>query len=216
MSDDVLGGEAPDPRRRAALVKPTSVAGGLGIAAAVYPFLASLAPSERAKAAGAPVAVDVASLPPGGLATLEWRGKPVWILHRTPDMLASLKEIEPLLVDPTSQRTSQQPVYARNPGRSIKPEYLVTVALCTHLGCVPSFAPERGAVEKAWPGGFYCPCHGSKFDLAGRVFKDVPAPTNLLIPPYRYADATRLLIGEDPARWRRPTPRVSPVEGRDE
>jgi len=199
MTDEILEGDVPDPGRRAALVKATAAAGGLGIAAATYPFLASLAPSERAKAAGAPIAVDVASLPLGGLATVEWRGKPVWILHRTPDLLASLREIEPSLVDPGSERTSQQPPYARNRDRSIKPEYLVTVALCTHLGCVPSFVPERDAVEKSWPGGFYCPCHGLKFDLAGRVFKDVPAPTNLVIPPYRYAGANEIVVGEDGA-----------------
>lgn len=199
MVDDTLDSEVRDPKRRAALVKATAAAGGLGIAAAGYPFLASLAPSERAKALGAPVAVDIGRLLPGDLMTVQWRGNPVWILHRTPDMLASLKEIEPELVDPDSQRSSQQPEYARNQGRSTKPEYLVTVALCTHLGCVPSFVPERGAVEKGWPGGFYCPCHGSKFDLAGRVFKDVPAPTNLVIPPYRYAGATEVVIGEDPA-----------------
>lgn len=199
MVDDTLQSEVPDPKRRAALVKATAAAGGLGIAAVAYPFLASLAPSERAKALGAPVAVDIGRLPPGDLMTVQWRGNPVWILHRTPDMLASLKEVEPLLVDPHSARSSQQPEYARNQGRSTKPEYLVAVALCTHLGCVPSFVPERGAVEKGWPGGFYCPCHGSKFDLAGRVFKDVPAPTNLVIAPYRYAGATEVVIGEDPA-----------------
>ncbi|MCL4798924.1 MAG: ubiquinol-cytochrome c reductase iron-sulfur subunit [Burkholderiales bacterium] len=199
MTDDVLEGDAPDPARRTALVKATAAAGGLGIAAAAYPFLASLAPSERAKALGAPAAVDIGRLPPGELMTVQWRGKPVWILRRTPDMLASLKEIEPELVDPDSERSSQQPQYARNRGRAIKPEYFVTVALCTHLGCVPSFVPERGAVEKGWPGGFYCPCHGSKFDFAGRVFKNVPAPTNLVIPPYRYSGASEILVGEDPA-----------------
>ena len=131
--------------------------------------------------------------------TVGWRGRPVWILHRTPQMLASLETAAPLLVDPQSERTSQQPDYARNRERSIKPEYLVTVALCTHLGCVPTFVPQPGAVEKDWPGGFYCPCHGSKFDLAGRVFKDVPAPTNLVIPPYKYVGSTEILVGVDSA-----------------
>jgi len=199
MADSTIPADSPDPQRREALVKGTAVAGGLGLAAAAYPFLASLAPSERAKALGAPVEVDLGGIAPGALETVEWRGKPVWILRRTPQMLASLEQDEALLLDPSSERASQQPGYARNRARSIKPEYFVTVALCTHLGCVPTFTPEPGTVQANWPGGFYCPCHGSKFDLAGRVFKAVPAPTNLVIPPYKYAGEARIVIGEDGA-----------------
>lgn len=200
MTESTLAdGDIPDPKRRETLVKATAAAGGLGLAAVAYPFLASLAPSERAKALGAPVEADLTGLAPGALETVNWRGKPVWILRRTPQMLASLEQDEAMLRDPNSERTSQQPAYAQNRGRSIQPEYLVTVALCTHLGCVPTFTPEPGSVEPDWPGGFYCPCHGSKFDLAGRVFKAVPAPTNLVIPPYKYLGETRILIGVDTA-----------------
>jgi len=200
MNDSIpADDDSPDPKRREALVKATAAAGGLGLAAVAYPFLASLAPSERAKALGAPVEADLAGLALGALETTEWRGKPVWILRRTPQMLASLEQDEALLLDPDSTRTSQQPGYAQNRARSIKPEYFVTVALCTHLGCVPTFVPDPAAVQPDWPGGFYCPCHGSKFDLAGRVFKAVPAPTNLIIPPYRYVSESRVRIGEDRA-----------------
>jgi len=196
MTESTLAdGDIPDPKRRETLVKATAAAGGLGLAAVTYPFLASLVPSERAKALGAPVEADLAGLASEALETVEWRGKPVWILRRTPQMLASLEHDEAMLLDPNSERTSQQPAYAQNRGRSIQPEYFVTVALCTHLGCVPTFTPEPGSVEPDWPGGFYCPCHGSKFDLAGRVFKAVPAPTNLVIPPYKYLGETRILIG---------------------
>jgi ubiquinol-cytochrome c reductase iron-sulfur subunit len=193
---DQLPEEVPDPKRRKALVKVTATAGGLGLAAVAYPFLASLAPSERAKALGAPVEVDVTRLASGAIETVEWRGKPVWILHRTAQMLASLKSDDALLLDPDSKRTSQQPGYAQNFARSIKPDYFVSVALCTHLGCIPTFRPEPGSVQPDWPGGFYCPCHGSKFDLAGRVFKGVPAPSNLVVPPYEYVGAQRILIGK--------------------
>jgi ubiquinol-cytochrome c reductase iron-sulfur subunit len=200
MAESTLSGEVPDevpdPRRRKVLVRATATAGGLGLAAAAYPFLASLAPSERAKALGAPVEVDVARLASGAIETVEWRGKPVWILHRTDQMLASLKSDEGLLLDPDSKRASQQPEYAQNRARSIKPDYFVSVALCTHLGCIPTFRPEPGSVQPDWPGGFYCPCHGSKFDLAGRVFKGVPAPSNLVVPPYEYVGAQRILIGK--------------------
>jgi ubiquinol-cytochrome c reductase iron-sulfur subunit len=200
MAEPTLTGEVPDEgpdlKRRKALIKATATAGGLGLAAAAYPFLASLAPSERAKALGAPVEVDVARLASGAIETVEWRGKPVWILHRTEQMLASLKRDDALLLDPASKRTSQQPAYAQNGTRSIKPDYFVSVALCTHLGCIPTFRPEPGSVQPDWPGGFYCPCHGSKFDLAGRVFKGVPAPSNLVVPPYEFVGVQRILIGK--------------------
>ena len=187
----------PDEDRRRLLAGATAAAGGLALAGASAPFLASLAPSERAKAAGAPVELDLARLKPGELATVEWRGKPVWILRRTPAMLSGLSSVRAQLSDPDSQVESQQPSYARNPTRSINPGILVTVSLCTHLGCIPTYRPEPGSLQSGWPGGFYCPCHGSKFDLAGRVFKGSPAPTNLVIPPHAYADAGGLVIGVD-------------------
>ena len=178
----------------------SSTAGVVGIAATSVPFVASMSPSERARALGAPVEVDAGSIRPGELKTVEWRGKPVWVLRRTADMLASLRSHDDLLADPHSSRRAQQPDYARNDVRSVKPDIAVLVGICTHLGCVPIFRPEPGAADigASWPGGFYCPCHGSKFDLAGRVFKNVPAPSNLEVPPHRYAGASSLLIGEDP------------------
>lgn len=197
MADGTTFDDKPDSERRKLLVQATSVAGGAAIAAATYPFLASLAPSERAKATGAPVEFDIAPLAPGRLHTLEWRGKPVWVLRRTPEMRASLTGVERLLIDPDSEVRSQQPAYARNQGRSINDEVFVSVALCTHLGCIPSYYPQPGSVEPDWPGGFYCPCHGSKFDLAGRVYKGSPAPTNLVIPPYRYQGSSTVVIGLD-------------------
>ena len=175
----------------------TAAAGGVAAAGAAVPFIASLAPSARARAAGAPVEADIESLKPAALRTIEWRGQPVWILRRTPDMLQRLAAAEPLLIDPGSRVGSQQPDYAKNPTRSIEPEVLVTVALCTHLGCIPTYYPESDSLQPGWPGGFYCPCHGSKFDLAGRVYRGSPAPTNLVIPPHRYLSAGRLVVGED-------------------
>jgi ubiquinol-cytochrome c reductase iron-sulfur subunit len=187
----------PDPYRRRMLQRATSAVGGLSLAAAAYPFLASLAPSERARAQGAPVEADLTPIAPGALATVEWRGKPVWILRRTPQMLERLAAARAELADPESEVSSQQPSYARNPVRSIQPEVFVTVGLCTHLGCVPSYRPEPDSLQPGWPGGFYCPCHGSKFDLAGRVFKGSPAPTNLVVPPHGFVSAQRLVIGEE-------------------
>lgn len=191
--------DAPcNPSRRLLLIATAGAGGALAVGAAV-PFVASLTPSERALAAGAPVEVDIDKLAPGEMMVVEWRGKPVWILHRTPEMLAALAKAEPGLADPGSAETSQQPDYARNPHRSIKPEYLVAVGICTHLGCSPSSAFEAGnpALGADWPGGFLCPCHGSTFDLAGRVFKNKPAPTNLEVPPHKYLSEGRLVIGAD-------------------
>lgn len=188
-----------DPERRKLLARTAAAAGGVAIAGASVPFLASLAPSERARSAGAPVEFNVARAQPGELATAEWRGKPIWILRRTPEMLARLDSARPRLTDPDSSVTTQQPNYARNATRSINPEIFVTVSLCTHLGCIPSYYPAPGSVEPGWPGGWYCPCHGSKFDLAGRVFKGSPAPTNLLVPPHAYVAGGRLVIGDDQA-----------------
>jgi ubiquinol-cytochrome c reductase iron-sulfur subunit len=186
-----------DPDRRTWLLA-TTAAGCAGAAAVAVPFVSSFAPSERAKAMGASVEVDISALAPGQMQTVEWRGKPVWILRRTPEMLASLEGLQDL-ADPQSQQ-DQQPDYARNEHRSIQPEVLVTVGICTHLGCSPVTLPEGTAnpsVPADWKGGFFCPCHGSTFDLAGRVFKNKPAPTNLEVPPHQYLSETRLLIGED-------------------
>ena len=189
----------PDPARRMWLTA-ASVAGGAGIVATSVPFVASMAPSERARALGAPVEIDVGPIKPGELQTVEWRGKPVWVLRRTTDMLTTLRSHDDVLSDPHSSRRGQQPDYARNDLRSVKPDIAVLVAICTHLGCIPTFRPEPGAADigASWPGGFYCPCHGSKFDFAGRVFKNVPAPSNLEVPPHHYTGESTLLIGEGP------------------
>jgi ubiquinol-cytochrome c reductase iron-sulfur subunit len=188
-----------DRRKRRFLVAATSVMGSVAGVAVAVPFVLSMNPSARARAAGAPVEQDISKIEPGMMITIEWRGKPVWIVHRTPEMLASLPKIDSEMVDPKSS-VKQQPDYARNEVRSIKPEYLVLVGICTHLGCSPSqklkAGPESG-MGNDWAGGFFCPCHGSKFDLAGRVFKGVPAPINLEVPPYAYLSDTRLIVGSD-------------------
>ena len=176
--------------------------GGVGLAAAAVPFVSAFQPSERAKAAGAAVEVDISNLKPGEKMTVEWRGKPVWILKRTPEQLATLKQTAPLLADPRSERKPDEltPNYARNEGRSIKPDIFVAVGICSHLGCSPSDRFQTGAqpsLPDDWHGGFLCPCHGSTFDVAGRVYKNKPAPDNLEVPPHMYLSATRLLIGED-------------------
>ena len=189
-----------DPARRQWIIATAGVGGILGMTALI-PFVSSLLPSERALAAGAPVEVDIGRLQAGEMLVVEWRGKPVWILNRTPEMLAALKKAEPMLADPASRVTSQQPEYAANPTRSRVPEMLVVIGICTHLGCSPSnaFTPGDPALGADWPGGFLCPCHGSTFDFAGRVFKNKPAPTNLEVPPHQYLSDTRLLIGSDEA-----------------
>jgi ubiquinol-cytochrome c reductase iron-sulfur subunit len=188
-----------DRRKRRFLLAATSVAGGVAGVAVAVPFVASMNPSARARAAGAPVEVDLSKVEAGMMVTVEWRGQPVWVVHRTREMIDSLHQLDRVVADPKSSMP-MQPDYAKNEARSIKPEYLVLVGICTHLGCSPSqkLAPgaESGLGEE-WPGGFFCPCHGSKFDLAGRVYKGVPAPTNLKVPPYTYLSDTRLLIGED-------------------
>ena len=188
----------PDPKRRQLLFATSAAAAAAG-AAVAFPFVNTFAPSERAKAAGAPVEVDISKLAPGEMMTVEWRGKPVWIVNRTPEMLATLDKVAPKLADPQSERP-QQPDYATNPHRSIKPEIFVAVGICTHLGCSPTEKFQTGAaqgMDASWDGGFFCPCHGSQFDLAGRVLKNMPAPTNLEIPPHQYLAEARLLIGED-------------------
>ena len=196
MSEAIVYHDRPDLTRRR-LTQATAAVGGLALAGAAVPFLESLSPSERARALGAPVEADASRVAPGGLATFEWRGKPVWVLRRTEDMLKRLESVRDQLSDPDSAVTSQQPKYARNPTRSRRPELFIAVGLCTHLGCVPGYRPEPGSLQPGWPGGFSCPCHGSKFDLAGRVFRGSPAPTNLVVPPYSLSGANALVIGAD-------------------
>jgi len=185
-------------KTRRNLVVATSVVGGVAGVGAAVPFVASMWPSDRAKAAGAPVEADISRLAPGELAIIEWRGKPVWVIRRTKEMLESLKAVTPRLTDPAS-KASEQPKYAENEYRSAKPELMVMEGVCTHLGCSPQLKSAEAKAEMGgdWAGGFYCPCHGSKFDYAGRVFRGAPAPTNLTVPPYTFLSDTTLLIGED-------------------
>lgn len=194
-----MSNEGVDAGRRRFLTLTTAVVGGAGVVAAAWPFLASLKPSERAKALGAPVTIDISKLEPGVKLTTAWRGRPIWVIKRTPDMLEGLKNTPTdALRDPNSEE-KQQPDYVKGETRSIKPEILVMVGTCTHLGCSPTFRPDHPApeVDANWQGGFYCPCHGSKFDISGRVYKGVPAPLNLQVPPHRYADDNTIIIGED-------------------
>ncbi len=189
-----------DRGRRLALTWATSVVGAVGAALAAYPFLASWKPSAKARLIGGPVQVDVGLLAPGELLKVQWRGQTIGILRRTPEMLENLNAVRGDLRDPDSLEREQQPGYARNQMRSLRPEFLVANIHCTHLGCVPQLVPEVGPqpFEENWRGGFFCPCHKSKFDLAGRVYKGVPAQLNLLIPPYRFLDDDTILIGVDP------------------
>ena len=190
--------EAVDRNKRRFLTNLTAGVGLVGVGFAAVPFLASMAPSARARAAGAPVEADISRIEPGQMITVEWRGKPVWIVRRTDEMLANLEAIKGDLRDPASEK-EQQPEYAQNDTRAIKPEYLVVIGICTHLGCSPTYRPEVAAADlgEDWKGGFFCPCHGSKFDLAGRVYAGVPAPLNLVIPPHSYVSDSRVLIGVD-------------------
>ena len=185
-----------DEQRRRFLVKSSGVLGGIGVLCALAPLVSSWMPSARTRALGAPVHVDLQSLSPGEQLTVLWQGKPVWVIRRTQAMLTSLACQRSALRDPDSL-VHQQPVYAQNSARSINPEYLVLVGLCTHLACVPLYKPQPHEVSPDWLGGFSCPCHGSCFDLAGRVFKDMLAPVNLLVQPYRFVNAHTILIGED-------------------
>ena len=188
-------------RGRRYILIATTCAGGAATVASAVPFVASMLPSERAKAIGAPVEADISYLPPGEMMRLEWRGQPVWILHRTKEMLDAVKATNDKVADPKSERNPSEltPEYARNEFRSIKPQYLVVVGICSHLGCAPSDRLKAGpeAFDPQWTGGFYCPCHGSLFDLAGRVYKNKPAPDNLAVPPHTFLSDTKLLIGED-------------------
>jgi ubiquinol-cytochrome c reductase iron-sulfur subunit len=189
--------EKPDQTRRNLLVAASAVGAVAAVGAAV-PFVWSMFPSERAKAAGAPVEVDLTKIAPGSMEVVEWRGKPVWVIRRTQEMLASLKAVEPRLSDPAS-KASDQPKYASNEYRSAKPEFMVMEGVCTHLGCSPQLKSADAKAEMGgdWAGGFYCPCHGSKFDLAGRVYSGSPAPLNLKVPPYEFVSDGTLVIGED-------------------
>lgn len=201
MSDTPVDTQRIDSSKRTWLIASTC-AGAVGGIATAVPFVSTLSPSEKAKAAGAAVEVDISNLKPGEKITAEWRGKPVWIVKRTPEMVAELPKLDSQLADPKSERHPDEftPEYARNTTRSIKPDVLVVVGICTHLGCSPSDKFTTGpqpSLPDNWEGGFLCPCHGSTFDLAGRVFKNKPAPDNLPVPPHMYLSDTRLLIGED-------------------
>jgi len=184
--------------RRRLLTVVTKVFGLAGIIGITIPFAGSLNPSEKARAAGAPVKVEIGKLKLGQQLTVEWRGKPVWIIRRSKEILDNLSSLDPILLDPNS-KVAQQPVYAKNTYRSIKAEVLVLVGICTHLGCSPVYQSDIGAVSFAenWKGGFFCACHGSKFDMAGRVYRGVPAPKNLIVPPHQYLSDTVIQIGED-------------------
>lgn len=190
-----------DKGKRCFLLAATSIVGGVAAGVAAVPFAGSMLPSERAKAAGAPVEIDISTLAPGDKVTAEWRGQPVWVVRRTKEMLATLPKLDDAVSDPRSERKKDEltPKYVRNEYRSIKPEYLVVVGICTHLGCAPvdKFKAGPESFEANWEGGFYCPCHGSLFDLAGRVYKNKPAPDNLKIPPHKYLSDGRILIGVD-------------------
>lgn len=187
-----------DASKRRFLVAMSATVGGVAAVGAATPFVASLMPSARALAAGAPVEVNISKIEPGMMLTVEWRGKPVWVVNRTPEMLAMLGKIEDKLTDPASD-VDQQPEYCKNQWRSIKPEYFVGVGICTHLGCSPTYRPEVAPADLGpeWPGGFFCPCHGSRYDLASRVFKGSPAPKNMPVPPYKYLSESKILVGDD-------------------
>lgn len=193
-----MSGDGVDTSKRRFLIAATTVVGGVGAGFAMVPFVKSWMPSERAKAAGAPVEADISKLEDGQMIRVQWRGKPVWVVKRTDEMLEALPTLDNRLRDPDSVE-QQQPSYCQNPTRSVKPEVLVAVGICTHLGCSPLYVPEAlpQPYDPDWKGGFFCPCHGSRFDLAGRVFQAVPAPLNLEIPPYQYISDTLILIGDD-------------------
>lgn len=190
---------SPSGGKRRFLLAATSVVGGIGAVAVAVPFVRSMTPSARAKAAGAPVEVDISKVEPGMMITVEWRGQPVWIVHRTAEMLANIPKMNDRVADPESSQPLQ-PAYVGKETRSIKPDYLVLVGICSHLGCSPTEKLKIGAdsgLGDEWLGGFYCPCHGSKFDVSGRVLKGMPAPVNLKVPPYTFLSDTRILIGQD-------------------
>jgi len=193
-----MSADGVDLKKRRMLTAATSVVGAIGAGYVIYPFLAAWKPSEKAKAAGAPVEADIGKLEPGQMVRVKWRGKPVWIVRRTEQNLKDLESLKDALADPDSEMP-QQPAYCKNVTRSIKPEYLVAIGICTHLGCSPTYRPEVAPADLGaeWKGGFFCPCHGSRFDLSARVYKGVPAPKNLEIPKHKYLSDTRILVGED-------------------
>jgi ubiquinol-cytochrome c reductase iron-sulfur subunit len=193
-----MSAEGVDLKKRRFLTAATSVVGAVGVGFALVPFIASMQPSAKAKALGAPAEADISKLEPGQILRVKWRGQPVWVVYRTPENLKDLDALRGELLDPDSI-APQQPAYCKNPHRSRKPQYLVAIGICTHLGCSPTFRPELAPADlgAAWKGGFFCPCHGSRFDLAGRVYKGVPAPSNLVIPPYRFLSDTLILVGDD-------------------
>lgn len=193
-----MSGDDVNPGRRRFLTAATTVVGGVGVAFALVPFISSMQPSAKARAAGAPVRADISKLEEGQMIRVKWRGKPVWVVKRTPEMLDTLAGLDSQLRDPASEE-SEQPAYAQNEVRSIKPEILVLIGICTHLGCSPTYRPDIAPADLGpdWKGGFFCPCHGSRFDIAGRVYAGVPAPTNLPVPPHRYLSDTEIMIGED-------------------
>ena len=194
-----MSGDEVDSGKRRFLVAASTLVGAVGAAYVAVPFVSSMQPSAKARAAGAPVRVDFSKLEPGQKLTVEWRGKPVWIVNRTEEMLGTLEELNSQLADPEST-TADQPEYITGDGRSLRPDLLVMVGICTHLGCSPTFRPDVAPADlgRDWKGGFFCPCHGSKFDISGRVYAAMPAPKNLPIPPYRYLSETELVVGEDP------------------
>jgi ubiquinol-cytochrome c reductase iron-sulfur subunit len=193
-----MSAEGVDLRKRRFLTAATSVVGAVGVGFALVPFIASMQPSAKARALGAPAEADISKLEPGQMLRVKWRGQPVWVVRRTEQNLKDLESLVGQLSDPNSE-VPQQPPYCKNPHRSRKPEFFVAVGICTHLGCSPTFRPDVAPADlgPAWKGGFFCPCHGSSFDLAGRVFKGVPAPTNLVIPPHRFLSDTLILVGDD-------------------
>jgi len=193
-----MSGDKTNTGRRRFLTAATTVVGAVGVGFVLVPFVSSMQPSAKARAAGAPVRADISKLEPGQMIRVQWRGKPVWVVKRTEEMLAALPGLNEQLRDPESV-DPQQPEYAKNLNRSVKPEILVLVGICTHLGCSPGFVPEAvpQPYDENWKGGFFCPCHGSRFDMAGRVFKGVPAPLNLEVPPHKYISESLILIGED-------------------
>jgi ubiquinol-cytochrome c reductase iron-sulfur subunit len=186
-------------KRRFLTTAASVVVGGAGVAAVAVPFVLSMLPSAKARAAGAPVEVDISKLETGQLITVEWRGKPVWVLNRSSESLITLPKLNDRLADPQSDTSSQQPAYCQNVNRSIRDHIVVLVGICTHLGCSPTYRPELAPADLGpeWKGGFFCPCHGSRYDLSGRVFKNMPAPTNLVVPPYHFLGDNRVVIGED-------------------
>ncbi|HYQ70930.1 MAG TPA: ubiquinol-cytochrome c reductase iron-sulfur subunit [Gammaproteobacteria bacterium] len=201
MNEIVLTAANTDHKRRRFLIAATTVVASAGLVAVAVPFISAMNPSAKARTAGAPVRVDFSKLEPGQQIAVNWRGKPVWVLRRTSQMLEDLRSagLRERLRDPESGVETQQPAYAQNGYRSIKAEYLVVIGICTHLGCVPTFRPDRAPIDLGadWIGGYFCPCHGSRFDLAGRVYKGVPAPTNLVVPPYRFLSDSEIVVGED-------------------